>query len=282
MLQEREMTTRLVDRHSFDAEATRPLFQRGLDRLLLLLSREGPLELAQLHRIGQRGLEFMEEASVFAREHPMLPTAARTLAQAQLGAVLHAVTPAGTPVEFALAERRIVMESVGPNGQSDMVAWVQGWYGGLIARDTAVLDGLRAIPDTALEAGSRVDTYHYAWKNALLALDSDPGLALSEVEQAVRLTEANFITEAMPGVPQVAAAMFPMLGALARNDAAGFNDSLARALEAHRDFWGRTTPHGPKTWIAIGPLALCCLATDRGIANEVESDYLLPVLIRRG
>lgn len=270
-----------VERHAFDPEATRPLFQRSLDRLVLLLSREGPIEMPQLHRIGQRGLEVMQEASVFARQHPLLRTAARTLAQAQLGAVLHAVTPRGSSVEFPLAERRVTMESAGPNGQSDMVAWVQGWYGALISREADVLQGLRAVPDPALSASSSVDTYHYAWKKALLALDTEAEVVIAEVEQAIRLTDSKFITEAKLGVPRVAAALFPMLSAIAREDGAAFNDALVSALEAHREFWGNEIPHGPASWIALGPLALCCLAHDRGMAIEVESDYLLPALIIR-
>lgn len=235
----------------------------------------------QLHRIGQRGLEVMQEASVFAPEHPLLRTAARTLAQAQLGAVLHAVTPRGGPVEFPLGDRSVTMQSAGPNGQSDMVAWTQGWYGALIAREAHALQGLRAIPDQALDASSRVDTYHYAWKKALLALDSDTALVIAEVEQAIELTGSMFVTEAMPGVPRVAAALFPMLSAIARTDGAAFNDALVIALEAHRDFWGNKIPHGPGSWLAPGPLALCCLAHDRGMAIEVESGYLLPALIQR-
>lgn len=270
-----------VERHPFDPEATRPLFQRSLDRLMLLLSREGPIEISQLHRIGQRGLEVMQEASVFAREHPLLRTAARTLAQAQLGAVLHSVRPRGSPVEFPLADRRVTMESAGPNGQSDMVAWMQGWYGALIAREADVFQGLRAIPDPALDASAHVDTYHYAWKKALLALDSDAAMVIAEVEQAIRLTDSGFISEAKPGVPRVAAALFPMLSAITRDDGVAFNDALVDALEAHRDFWGNEIPHGPGSWIALGPLALCCLAHDRGMAIEVDSDYLLPALIQR-
>ncbi|HEX6637483.1 MAG TPA: immunity 49 family protein, partial [Steroidobacteraceae bacterium] len=242
---------------------------------------DGPQEMAQLHRIGQRGLEVMQEASVFAREHPLLPTAARTLAQAQLGAVRHALTPRGAPVEFPLGGRWVSMQSAGTNGQSDVGAWIQGWYGALIARDPDVQTGLRGVPDELLEAGAHYDTYHYAWKKALLALDIDPALTMAEVEQAVRLTDASFITEAKPGVPATAAAMFPMLAAIARADAAAFTDALVRALEAHRAYWGNEAPHGPISWLALGPLALCCLARDRGLPLEVESDYLVPVLISR-
>jgi Immunity protein 49 len=32
-------------------------------------------------------------------------------------------------------------------------------------------------------------------------------------------------------------------------------------------------------WVALGPLALGCLAYDRGITVDVRSDYLLPYLI---
>jgi hypothetical protein len=253
-----------------------------VDRLTLLLSREGPETMTQLHRIGQRGLEVMEEASVFARELPLLPTAARTLAQAQLGAVQHAVTPRGQAVSFTLADKVVSMPSTGPDGYADVGAWTQGWYGALISRDAQVLAALRAIPDEPLDAGARYDTYHYAWKKALLTVDQDPELCVSQVEQAVRLTDPNFITEAKPGVPGVAAAMFPMLAAIASGDADAFNDSLVGALEAHRRYWGDEAPHGPISWFALAPTALCCLARDRGLDLEVESDYLLPFLIGSG
>lgn len=269
---------RRVERHAFDPEATRPLFQRGVDRLTLLLSREGPESMMQLHRIGQRGLEVMQEASVFAREHPLLRTAARTLAQAQLGAVRHAVTARGEPVSFTLGDKIVAMESTGPDGQADVGAWTQGWYGALISRDDEVLIALRAIPDEPLDAGAHYDAYHYAWKKALLAVDVDPAHCVSQVEQAVRLTDPQFITEAKPGVPSMMATMFPMLAAIAYGDAKAFNDSLVGALESHRRFWANEAPHGPISWFALGPTALCCLALDRGIALEVESDYLLPSL----
>jgi hypothetical protein len=69
-----------------------------------------------------------------------------------------------------------------------------------------------------------------------------------------------------------------MLAAIARGDAPAFNDSLVGALEAHRRYWGDEAPHGPIGWFALGPTALCCLARDRGIGVEVDSDYLLPSL----
>ena len=147
-----------------------------------------------------------------------------------------------------------------------------------MARHAAVHEGLRKIDPDRLRLCSKVDEYHYAWRRALLALDSDPEESLKRAAQAVLLTAPEHASIAKPGVPQLAAMAFGLWRPLVERDAPKFNAALAAALEAYRDFWGSEAPNNPDHWCDVRVLALCCLAHDRGIAIDVESDYLLPAL----
>ncbi|QFU90107.1 hypothetical protein YIM_24650 [Amycolatopsis sp. YIM 10] len=55
-----------------------------------------------------------------------------------------------------------------------------------------------------------------------------------------------------------------------------FNDSLANALELHKRYWTAEDERlrDPEGFVALGPLAIACLARDAGMIIEVESDYL--------
>jgi hypothetical protein len=58
---------------------------------------------------------------------------------------------------------------------------------------------------------------------------------------------------------------------------------IREALKVHRKFFGsKSESRNSHGWVALGPLALGCLAYDRGITVDVRSDYLLPYLIVNG
>ncbi|MEU8784799.1 immunity 49 family protein [Streptomyces sp. NPDC048637] len=60
-----------------------------------------------------------------------------------------------------------------------------------------------------------------------------------------------------------------------RKDHEGFNQALAEALELHKAYWSREDRSDDIVgYLALGPLAMACLAYDAGIPIEVESEYL--------
>ncbi|MFY4723437.1 immunity 49 family protein [Streptomyces sp. LaBMicrA B280] len=59
---------------------------------------------------------------------------------------------------------------------------------------------------------------------------------------------------------------------------------LVEALELHQQHWtaDEERAEDPEGRLALGPLAIACLAYDGGIPIEVESDYLPQHLLQRG
>jgi hypothetical protein len=67
-----------------------------------------------------------------------------------------------------------------------------------------------------------------------------------------------------------------LLTQLARGDQDKFNTELAKALEWHKDYWTRDEDRelSAEGFVALGPLAMSCLAVQAGFTITVESEYL--------
>lgn len=68
-----------------------------------------------------------------------------------------------------------------------------------------------------------------------------------------------------------------------KRDEEQFNAALVEALQLHREYWTadedrRLTTDGA---VALGPLAIACLAHDVGMHVDVDSEYLPEHLLRR-
>jgi hypothetical protein len=158
------------------------------------------------------------------------------------------------------------------------VLWSDGWYAATIAGDAASRDTLMTVSNHIFPPNGVV-AHIKAWREALQAFDADPGSVESLVARAVSYTaDPTFATTWK--VHRVHAAVYPLLIPIVRGDADAFNATLAEVLQIHKKFWGsRAEAQNYRGWVALGPLALCCLAADRGIPVRVESEYLLPYLI---
>ncbi|WP_308296058.1 immunity 49 family protein [Streptomyces sp. ISL-96] len=81
--------------------------------------------------------------------------------------------------------------------------------------------------------------------------------------------------------------MYPpmtLLTQLVRGDQDRFTTKLAKTVEWHKDFWTRDEERERDSdgIIALGHLALACLALDSGFSVEVESEYLPKYLLDGG
>lgn len=67
-----------------------------------------------------------------------------------------------------------------------------------------------------------------------------------------------------------------------RGDHAQFNEALVDAIKWHKSYWGAGDDDmaiDSDGFVALGPLAIACLARDRGFPIEVDSEYLPKALL---
>ena len=272
-----------VKRHKLDAENRRRFFEPTIQGMLGTLAKSPNVTLNELAALCREGEDVLGYVSVFEREHPIQRVAARSLAQGRTGLFLLSNSPPGHTIEVPVGEQRAPFSSYGPESRSHGIAWHAAWYGALMSRDEASLAALATISDDVLRASpTECDEYAFAWKAALIAFREDPSAALPHIERAVALTAEDQIRVSQKRAAAWEGTTYAMLAPLAAGHTAEFQSALVAALEAHKKFWGtKAKSQYLDGWLAWGPLALCCLARDRGVAVNVESEYLLPYLIER-
>ena len=270
-----------VKRHKLDPEIHRPFFEPTQAGMLETLAKSPHVTLNELVALGLEGESVLEYVAVFEREHPIQRVAARSLAQGKTGLLLLSNSPPGHTVEVPVGEQRVPFTSYGPESRSHATAWHKAWYGALMSRDEASLAALATISDDVLRASTPgMDEFVYAGKAALIAVRENPSAALPTIERAVALTAEDQIQVSQKRAAAREGASYAMLAPLATGHSADFQTALVAALEAHKKFWGtKAKSQDLEGWLAWGPLALCCLARDRGLPVNVESEYLLPYLI---
>ncbi|MEU6398035.1 immunity 49 family protein [Streptomyces cinnamoneus] len=175
------------------------------------------------------------------------------------------------------------LATTGPQTYLSAHTWIDAFYLAIICRDAARLDMLARIPVSLLRAfGGRLDEYAYAWVETLqsfwlrrddLGAHLVRGVKLCVPEQARTLDGDETAMLRRPPIM--------MLYRYLRGDVTGFNESLADALRQHKEYWTadedrKVIIHGV---VAIGPLAVACLAKANGLPVEVESGYLPEALL---
>lgn len=207
--------------------------------------------------------------------------AARALGQGHAGVLALGAVERGTEVELPFGDRSGPAKGTGPTSITHVTAWVDGWYGALMARDDESLDRLSEIYDEVhTHSSTRTDPYYFSWKAALIGARNGEDVT-RYVEAATNLTVPPHRRISGEEMAAADAATFAMLPPIVEGRASEFQGKLVAALQAHRAIYDASDPAGREYGgvLAWGPLALSCLAADRGIPVEVESDYLMPRLI---
>jgi len=272
-----------VPRHDFDPSKHRDLYAADCEELDELLA-QGPEDLGWVEWTGSLGEGILERGSVFDRESPRLPLAARILAQARTALLVLRSAPWDSEVRVPFNDSELVLRAQADGSRSNVGTWLDAYAAALMARDERSLELLAGIDDAVLRQSSTLsDDCMYSWKAALVTCRTDPEASLRHLESAVRQNQSSWgPLIAHPGAILARAACYPLLGYLLRGDEGAFNAGLAAALEAHKAFWGNERSQQSTGWVAREPLALACLARDRGMAIRVESEYLITPLIEHG
>ncbi len=155
-----------------------------------------------------------------------------------------------------------------------------------ICREKKRLTELCQIPVSLLrESGAVYDAYIYDWVAALQAYWLKQPEFGDKLVAAVDGTDPDVLRHARrDSVLQIMYPPMILLAQLARGDQDRFNTELANALEWHKDYWTRDEDRAldAEGLVALGPLAVCCLAVDAGFTLTVKSDYLPKFLLDGG
>ncbi|WP_405504790.1 immunity 49 family protein [Streptomyces anulatus] len=209
-----------------------------------------------------------------------------TVISMQLGAALFAVTYSteGT-IECRIDRKQRSLPAPASRPTADAGTWLSAFWLAVICRDQERLTQLCEIPLERLRSpeGS-YDEYIYHWVDTLQTW------WLRRPDLAGKLIAT--IEASDPAVARIApqdllqAVLYPPINLFyhyVRNDRDGFAPALADALKLHKIYWTLDEDRAADIdgSIALGPLAIACLAHDAGFPLDIESDYLPKHLLQR-
>ncbi|MGW1201666.1 immunity 49 family protein [Streptomyces cyaneofuscatus] len=204
----------------------------------------------------------------------------------QLGSALFAVTGAQDgSVQCRINRKLRTIPATGPMSTADAGTWLSAFWLAVICRDQDRMTQLSEIPLERLRSpeGS-YDEYIYHWVDTLQSWWlRRPDLA----DKLIATIEASDPTVARIA-PQdlLQAVLYPPINLFyhyVRNDRDGFAPALADALKLHKTYWTLNEDRAKDIdgSIALGPLAITCLAYDAEFPLDIESDYLPKHLLQR-
>jgi hypothetical protein len=269
---------RTVARHDLDDPALDlRIMAPHVAKLPMLIEKSpegGGLELAMTRSLEELG--YLSVGDPRAAEVGTWDAVVRAM---QAGSALFlAATRADGDVEFRFGEATLRRAATGITMDTNVSSWLDALWLAMICRDRPRIDQLVAVPTDLVRAAYRMtfDEFFYTWMRALQTYWTSGDGLVDLVLDAMHGTDPAGLTES--GKEHVLELQYPvmeMFYRLTQRDDADFNDSLATALELHKRYWStaeyRTSPRG---YVALGPLAIACLARDAGVAIDVESDYL--------
>ncbi|MER6122028.1 immunity 49 family protein [Streptomyces sp. NPDC001795] len=208
------------------------------------------------------------------------------VAAMQVGsAMFAAATTTEGSVECRVAHKVRTIPAIGPRHFTDAGNWITAFWLAIVCRDQNRMTQLSSVPIELLRASGAVyDDYIYDWVDSLQTYWTErPGLgekftAAFQGTDPARLRVAD--RELMLKV------LYPPLNLFLqflKRDEGQFNAALVEALQLHKEYWTkdedrRLTTDGA---VALGPLAMACLAYDIGMPIDVESEYLPEHLLKR-
>ncbi|MBT2895621.1 immunity 49 family protein [Streptomyces sp. McG3] len=169
------------------------------------------------------------------------------------------------------------IKATGPQFYVSAGNWLTTLWFTMICRDQPRMNQMCRIPLELLrESGAEGDEYVLHWVDALQTYwREQPGLP-EKLTAAIENSHPDIATITPRDLLQCI--LYPPINLFykfLRKDHDGFNEALVEALELHNAYWSAPERAGDIAgFLALGPLAITCLAYDAGFPIEVESDYL--------
>ncbi|WP_223291088.1 immunity 49 family protein [Streptomyces avicenniae] len=164
----------------------------------------------------------------------------------------------------------------------DARAWLDAFYLALVCRQRDRLGRLCQVPFEALRQDSSADAYVLHWIDTLRSYVTQR--PMDEIANKLTATIKASWPEAAVRTPKSLVdridyqpvALFHRL--ITRNHAA-FAETLAEAVERHGTYWAGSA--APRAHVALGPLAIACLAYDDGFPLPARQRFLPGYLLNR-
>ena len=175
--------------------------------------------------------------------------------------------------------------ATGPQYYTHPGSWLPAFWHAVVCRDQQRMNLLCGFGLDKLRASEVViDEFQYLWVDTLQTYWLErPGL----VEKLTATLQASHPDNARVAPRDLLdQQLYPPINLFyrfIRRDHGGFNQALLEALEAHKAYW--TADEDREMYVtgflALGPLAITCLAYDAGFPITVESDYLPKYFLNR-
>ncbi|GLX19598.1 immunity 49 family protein [Streptomyces lavendulae] len=197
----------------------------------------------------------------------------------QLGCALFTGAP---PTECRLGEGQVAELPATPaDPPADARAWLDALYLAIVCREHDRVARLCRVPLETLRQDGSVDAYVLHWVETVQAYFSGDGSMDTVVEKLLATMESS-MPDALTHAPddfvnRIDYQPVALFHRLLSQDHEAFGEALAEALTEHGAYWGAST--APRARVALGPLAMACLAHDRGFPVGPALPYLPAYLV---
>ncbi|MER7514037.1 immunity 49 family protein [Streptomyces lavendulae] len=217
-----------------------------------------------------------------------LPTWEAWVTAMQVGSALFATSTATTAtVDCRIADEVRTLQTTGPQYATNPENWISAFWLAIVCREPERLTALAQVPVEALRAsGVEYDEYVYPWVETLQSWWLRGGDLSASLDAAIAGTDP----EGLQGDDRnlMLRILYPPMNLFLQyltGDHQGFNEALAEALQWHKEYWTRLDDGAGagdcNSFVALGPLAMACLAVDAGFPLTVDSEYLPKHLVTR-
>jgi hypothetical protein len=270
-----------IPRHDTDREFAR-------QQVEVMLPRESGAA-----KRARANFDHLHYAYSFARHHAayrsVLDPEARTpeiwhstVLSATAGAGIFALAVTGGDGVELVIEQPVHLPPRGSTLHVNPITWLDVLNLAVVCRDQKLLDVLCSVPVSAMRprSGPSADEFAFLWVDALQSYWRREPDVLPKLNTALDATDPETLGMSKALALQYYYPTMRLFHYVATQEAEGLNSALAEALELHKKYWGRQDrAKDPQGLIAMGPLAMACIAIDVGIELTVQSEYLPRALL---
>ncbi|MEU7066507.1 immunity 49 family protein [Streptomyces sp. NPDC046161] len=178
------------------------------------------------------------------------------------------------------------LPATGPQEYLHAGNWLTTFYLAAICRENDRVNQLAQVPLSFLRAsGAEFDEYIYAWIETIQNHWLGRQETWDTLVRAMDGTDPENVRIA--GKDLMLKILYPPINLFCRyvtRDNTLFNEALVEALTWHKEYWtaNEARAKSGEGLVALGPLAIACMARDAGMPIEVESEYLPKELLEFG